>query len=74
MKTTLKPARPSSFRLLEIKSSWGVITLTLKDGRPVALDLPPLKTAPRKEFSFIGGTRPLGAFRACAERPLHLNK
>jgi O-6-methylguanine DNA methyltransferase len=35
---------------LEIKTTWGVITLTLKDTRPVALDLPYLKTAPRKPF------------------------
>jgi O6-methylguanine-DNA--protein-cysteine methyltransferase len=36
---------------LEIKTSWGVITLTLKDGRPVALDLPHLKTAPKQPFA-----------------------
>lgn len=41
-----------SLRLLEIETTWGLITLTL-DGRGnvVTLDLPPLKKPPRKPFS-----------------------
>jgi len=58
----------------EFKTTWGTITLTFDGDKVVALDLPFLKTIPRKPFVFIGGTRPPGAFKACAERPLHLNR
>jgi len=66
-----KPAKPSPFQRLEIKTSWGPITLTLEGGKVVGCTLPFLKATPRKEFSLLGGTRPPGAFKACAERPLH---
>ncbi len=39
---------------IRFKTTWGVITLTLKNGKAVALDLPPLKTAPRRPFAIEG--------------------
>lgn len=51
MKQTLKPDSRSSFRRLKIKTTWGTVTLTLNSGgEAVALDLPKLKTAPRRPF------------------------
>ncbi len=75
-------------KTVQFQTTWGAITLTLDGDRVVALDLPHLAETPRKEFAFSGGTRPSafaarhsaatarrrpGAFKACAERPLHLN-
>jgi O-6-methylguanine DNA methyltransferase len=61
-------------KTVEFQTTWGTITLTLdSDGRVVALNLPHLNKKPNAEFTFVGGTRPPGAFKACAERPLHLN-
>ena len=59
---------------VNFKTTWGTITLTLDDsGSVVALNLPHLNKKPSAAFTFVGGTRPSGAFKACAERPLHLN-
>lgn len=42
-------------KTVEFKTTWGTITLTLDaGGKPVALDLPPLKSTPRKEFTVLG--------------------
>ena len=39
---------------VEFKTTWGTITLTLDDGgKPVALDLPPLTSTPREEFTVL---------------------
>ena len=58
---------------VEFQTSWGTITLTLDDsGKVIALNLPPLRKTPETEFAFVGETRPSGAFKACAKRPLHL--
>ena len=50
MKATSKSDKPSSFHSLEIKTTWGTISLTLVGDQVVSLDLPYLKTAPRKPF------------------------
>jgi O-6-methylguanine DNA methyltransferase len=60
-------------KTIPFQTTWGTITLTLDGDQVVALDLPHLAETPREEFAFSGGTRPPGAFKACAERPLHLN-
>jgi len=41
----------SSFQTLEIKTTWGTITLTLNGDQVVALDLPYLKNTPHKPFA-----------------------
>lgn len=51
MKATSKPAKPSSFQSLEIKTSWGPITLTLDGDCAVECTLPFLEKMPRKPFS-----------------------
>lgn len=51
MKATSKSDRRSSFQTLGIKTTWGVITVTLKNGKAVALNLPYLTTAPCKPFA-----------------------
>ncbi len=50
MKTTSKPDRSSSFQRLEIKTTWGPITLTLDGKTVVGCALPFLKNMPRKPF------------------------
>jgi O-6-methylguanine DNA methyltransferase len=41
-------------KLIQFKTTWGTITLTLDGGgKPVALDLPPLTNTPRKEFKVL---------------------
>jgi len=50
MKTTSKPDKSSSFQSLEIKTSWGTITLTLDGKTVVGCALPFLKNTPRKPF------------------------
>ena len=57
---------------VQIQTSWGPIILTLDGGKVIGCALPFLKTTPRNPFAVLGGTRPPGAFKACAERPLHL--
>ncbi|MEI7851822.1 MAG: MGMT family protein [Kiritimatiellales bacterium] len=53
MKRTSKSARRSLFQTLEIKTTWGKITLTLNGDRVVALDLPHLNKTPSAEFSVM---------------------
>ena len=68
-------------QIITIETSWGPIALKLTGGAITGCALPPLNKTPRKAFAFLGGTRPPftvnlhgepGAFKACAERPLHL--
>jgi len=51
---TSKPAKPSSFQPLEIKTTWGPINLTLDGDRVIGCALPFLKTVPRKPFTIDG--------------------
>jgi O-6-methylguanine DNA methyltransferase len=51
MKATSKPDKRSSFRTVESKTTWGILTLTLDSGNAVALDLPPLRNTPSKPFT-----------------------
>ncbi|MBI9020687.1 MAG: MGMT family protein [Verrucomicrobia bacterium] len=51
---TSKPAKPSASRRLEIKTTWGPITLTLDGEKVAGCSLPLLKTAPHKEFAIDG--------------------
>jgi O-6-methylguanine DNA methyltransferase len=53
MKATLKSAKGTSFQPLEIKTTWGMIVLTLNGNRVVALDLPHLNKNPNDEFSVM---------------------
>ena len=65
----------AAMKTVEFQTTWGTITLTLDDNESVsALDLPNLAETPNKEFAVLGGTRPPGAFKACAESPLHLER
>ena len=48
---TSKPAKPSSFQPLEIKTTWGSIKLSLENNRVVECALPFLKDTPRKPFA-----------------------
>jgi len=48
---TSKLARPSPFQPLEIKTTWGPITLTLDDEKVVGCALLFLKATPRKPFA-----------------------
>lgn len=51
MKTTSRPGKSSPSQRLEIKTSWGVIKLTLKNGEVVNCTLPRIKTMPCKLFT-----------------------
>lgn len=51
---TSKPDKSSPFQPLEIKTTWGIITLTLDSGQVIKCTLPFLKTTPRKEFTIDG--------------------
>ena len=48
---TSKPAKPSPFQPLEIKTTWGPITLTLNGNAVVGCALPFLENTPRKPFA-----------------------
>lgn len=50
MKTTCIPDKSLPFQNLKVKTSWGTITLKLKNDKVTGCSLPTLKNTPRKPF------------------------